>query len=368
MATILDLSTFRLIQYSQYDEFINKKFLMRNLFGNNRNTRLTDKDLLSMGFDIQDIEYIGNNKDIWLNLARKQWKHIKTKKKEKKEPCALCNTKHNIMCYVRNKKNGKVINVGGFCVETLGDEISKEHKGLVKNAKEAYNLQKIQETLPEIRITIEKWNEYVKQTPLIVPNFLSKEYIDVGEKLKENFRKAIKYTNNDRYIAELHSLYDRGMDLKDKIINYCETYKDEKYIITRELYEDMRRNQPKQCVKIMEILSEESVVKVNFQTAYRINSEIFLNQVKQDYNSVLSYLKINSVQNNQFYLSFDKIKGIIFKVSSSDFLQVFGELIFGKTAKNFSEENAIKEIVEYLSFDINQSRIDVYEQIDKKNN
>lgn len=366
MVTILDLSSYRLIQFSEYNEFLNSRSRMRELFQENRNTGLTDKDILLKGFSLQDIEYIKDNKDIWLNLARKQWKHINTQKKAKKESCDLCNTKHNLMCYIRNKKNGKIINVGGICVETLGDDISKEHGGLIKNAQEAYNFQKIQETLPKIRSTAEKWNDYLKTTSLIAPNFLTSEYMSIGRKIKDILRKAIKTTNNDHYIKELRSLVGRGTNIKIKIKNYCESYKDEKYIITRELYEDMKKNQPQQCNKIIEILSKEPVVKVNYQTAHRINSEIFLNQVQQEFNSLLKTLNIDYVQNGQFYLSFHRIKGIIFKVSSSNFLQVFGELIFKNIDKNFSEENAVKEIVEYVSFDMGKSKIDVYEQIDKK--
>lgn len=364
MAVIIELAMYRLLQYSDiFDEKSDAR--IHKLFKQDRKTGLSYEDVEAMGFGKDDIQFINENKDTWINLARKQWKHVKTRKREKKEHCELCNTKHNLMCFVKNKKNGKLLNIGGTCVETFGDDISKEHSSLIKNASEMHNFEKIQKTIPTIRSTSEKWNDFLKQTPLIVPVSLSGKYRSIGREINDTFKKAIKTSNNSQLIKKLGTLLGKGGRVKGQINSYCRKYETEKYILSRELYEDMLRNQSSECNRIVELASKESVVKITYQIAHRVRSEIFLKQAMADLNILLRNFQIITLKNGMFYLSFRKHKDILFNVDTSDFLKIFGELLFNNS-ENFSEHSAIQELIEYLNFDVNKSMLDVYSVIDNK--
>ncbi|NKC67353.1 hypothetical protein [Vagococcus fluvialis] len=365
MAVILDVSDYRLLQYSTViDETSDCRVL--EIFQDERKNGLTDFELEEK-YDNSVVVFINQNKESWLSLARKEWRHARTIKKQKKIPCDLCDTSHNLMCFVSNRKNNLELNVGGTCVTTFGDEISKEHNGFIKNAQEQHNFEKIQKVLPTIRSDSENWNKYLDKTSIIIPDNLSKRYKDIGRNLRGKLNNAIKQADNEKLIHQMELLLLEGEEVKKQINRYCVSHENDEFILTRELYLDIKKTQPTTSSYVIELLTNQPVVAITYQTAHRIQSELFLKKILFKIKLKLESIEILDVINGYVYYSLLKKQGYVFKTPTSIFLISFGQIAFD-SCYVINEKMAIQEISNSTEIDIPKSSANVYDIFETKIN
>ncbi|GGC97758.1 hypothetical protein [Enterococcus wangshanyuanii] len=330
MGTILKLNEYRLLQHSSIFDKDRDHWILE-ILNEKRNLALNKKILEKRGFSNDDIEFIKSNKDIWLQEARNQWKQVDVFKKTDKIPCDLCNKKHHIMCIAENKKTKKIINVGTTCIDTLGDEISRSSKKLVTNNRERWNLEEIQHIFPGIRKKIDFWKDFLQQTPLIIPFYLSKKYTLLGVKIKQTFEKAVKSNNLIPHIAELHQLFAQEKRIKNSIDRYCNMHMDTDFIYTREIYNDLAIKQTNALNEINEIICSKKVATIDWKSAHRINTIMFLEKFANCFNNSVQVLKIVDVKRGKFIIQFTHLQDVLFSMSSTIFIQNLGDAIFLNT-------------------------------------
>ncbi|MBC2243147.1 hypothetical protein HCB25_03640 [Listeria booriae] len=343
---VFRLEECRLIQHSTVMEALSNVSL-KELFSVKRKSGLAPKDFLKAGCSERDILFASENKDIWLSLARSEWKHTKTKYTEKKKPCDLCNTPHKVMCYVTNDKNGNILNVGGTCVGIFGDEVSRRHLNGVKSEKELNNLAKIQKAIPKIKSLSSKWSKFADEIYIIPPNRLMNQYLAIGDQIEETLKRGIKNSDNKSEIEKLQELINKGNTLKDKMNKFSEENSCVDFILNRDLLEEMRRVQPVEYVEIKNKIVDENSSRVSWATAHRIKAHSFLENFKEAFNSKNIGINIVELRGGKYIIQFDDIRTLYFQISTKSFILNCGDIVFNHEDTPTQIER-IEGMVEYL--------------------
>lgn len=159
--------------------------------------------------------------------------------KEKKE-CNLCGERDTIKkFYIKNRINGKEMNVGSTCVNKIDDIRGMNGKSKEEIAKE-YILRQRDQILNNshngIIEKIENWNKRFEEIPTIVPDADEKEYFDLAKDIQiaySKYRKKSKVDN--KLIEEIYQLVSKGDEVILKIYRDIENKKNNEWYINENI-------------------------------------------------------------------------------------------------------------------------------------
>lgn len=324
---IFKLKEYRLIQNSTLGDSLSMGNL-KTLFSKKRKSGLLPKDFLAEGLLESDILFAHENKDSWLAIARSEWKHTKTSHENQTKPCDLCTRAHIVMCYVKNIKNGRIINVGGNCVKLFGDELSRRHLNGAKSEKELLNLGKIQEVIPKIKSLSANWSRFQDEIFVIPSNRLMNKYLQIGDKIEDTLKRGIKESNNDSEIKELQELIESGNVVKKKIEKFSSENLLVQFILNRPLFEEMKRSQPNDYRKIKDTIVDEHQSRITWGTAHRIKAPSFLEAFKEAFNDNSTSINIMELRSGKYLIKFNELSSLYFQINTSSFIFNCGDIVF----------------------------------------
>ena len=208
-------------------------------------------------------EKIKNNLSSWINLSAKEWEVDKNKpfvvdesSKNKDNHCELCNACIIIKYKIKNKKNGKILYIGGDCVKKF--KKLKHFSDIVTDA-DSYN----------------RYNELVKKYGQIIvdilvddANLLEETDIILSDMLYEDFSKP-----QNKLVRLLKSYIKSNKEFKeDNVAKLIKTYKFQKHHVNefinknknniiympRDIANDIKNNQSEQYKEIIESIMDNS--------------------------------------------------------------------------------------------------------------
>lgn len=217
----------------------------------------------SLAKELGIYEKIKNNLSSWINLSAKEWEVDKNKpfvvdesSKNKDNHCELCNACIRIKYKIKNKKNGKILYIGGDCVKKF--KKLKHFSDIVTDA-DSYNrynelLKKYGQII--VNILVDDAN-LLEETEIILKDMLYKDFSKPQKKLvkllKSYIRSNKKFKEDD--LAKLIKTYEYQKRHVNEFIN---KNKNNIIYMPRDIANDIKNNQSKQYEEIIKSIMDNS--------------------------------------------------------------------------------------------------------------
>lgn len=248
------------------------------------------------------------------------------------QACDLCkNAKSKEKFIIRNRVNNKKLLVGSSCIEKFS-EIKRTIRGeklsdIIKlNGAKFYiyeRLAKFNKMYEGGKEIIDNWGIFYNDFDIVFPYEIENEF----EKLNKKARKFYKDYKNavipeDDLIKFEYYIKDFEY-LKRKILNFKEENKENKFLCTKEIAEELKE---RQLNKVLEKIKNNNSIIEAWQIKYIGNT----NFIKQFYSDIEEYLKENKVKLLEI-----KNKKIIGEINSTEFNNLKIEMNTSLFAKDF---------------------------------
>ncbi|WP_185381607.1 hypothetical protein [Listeria immobilis] len=279
--------------------------------------------------------------------------------KANRKKCSLCNTPNRYIYYIENIFNKQKLNIGSDCINEFGSiaNSSKESlQSVKKNAKRQRNLQKLLEEIPKVRTSVEKWNNFIKDLPILISENDIKTYKLLGEKANTFYEEILNSGLKENLIIELKKVIEDGKYEQLKINEKIRTISQREFILTTNQAEWIKSHQPDNFKTVKKYIIESQDSQISLICAPLIAEINFLKEFTQKYNKIaqVDNIKIIELYNewrrnliskeqikfeqelpniiqikaNKFIFEFVTLKNIRFSVSSSNFIKKLGFLVF----------------------------------------
>ena len=278
------------------------------------------------GLDEKARDTLFYNKKILKQNISSEWcaERVIERDDKKKVHCSLCNTPNKYLFYIRNKKNGTLLNVGSKCITKFPDidglqEKSKELKVILKNreiAKRVLEFNKyFENTLDYINAVEEEFNNL----PILIP----KDKYELIEKLIGQIRHIYTdYTQKGKCRDhedpfQAFSLKVEALKINMKFANdFVEEHHQDLYICKRTEINWMLENNRRPLLKIAEndghynidtikLINSPRFIKDNFDTFVSKGSSTFFEIKKYDQEQRVIYLETKQIYNPPIALYID---------------------------------------------------------------
>lgn len=340
----------------------------------------------SLAKELGIYEKIKNNLSSWINLSAKEWEVDKNKpfvvdesSKNKDNHCELCNACIIIKYKIKNKKNGKILYIGGDCVKKF--KKLKHFSDIVTDA-DSYN--RYNELLKKhgqiiVDILVDDIN-LLDKTDIILSNTLYEDFYKPQNKLTRLLKKYIKnnIAFNEDDITRQIGVYKFQ---KSHINNFIKENKNNIIYMPRDVSNDIKSRQPEQYKEIITSIKDNkgkipqqisskikvekyiskfisainnklpkttNITNVNFGTyivMIRAFSDKYLFKISSEL-LLMNYYKNNISNFDTIFLSnIDDIE--IYDKNTSDKLKILGESFILKRSFNIYEINYAKIAREY---------------------
>lgn len=333
MVKLIDKKERNLLMFSNYIKNSTNLNSLVTILTNNETI-----DYRTLKNDMELIQLISNNKNLWLDMSRSEWKlrkiqpKITNKSQDKKKwkKCSLCQTKNKHEYYIVNKISKVTINIGGECVtKFLGDEIGSISKHILKNPKAAALYEELQLKYPSIKDILFSDSTYLAQSNYVLPLVLSDAFTNKRKQLLKVLNNYLsgKSKHFDEQFFENH-LNDYVL-LKKQIINFNDRSQKETWSCSAELKREMERTQSDSAAQIIHQIQKNNGL-ISFAIAPKIQVESFLDTFMSVFNKLkYSELKIKEVSIGRiFFIYNDARNEYVFSVNSSIFVSFFSKEVF----------------------------------------
>lgn len=333
LANLIDKKERNLLMYSNYIKNSNNLNSLITILIKNETI-----DYRSLKNNNELLQLIINNKNLWLDMSRAEWKlrkiqpKITNKSDDKKtwKKCSLCKTINKHEYYIVNKLSKRTINIGGECVKKfLGDEIGSISKHILKNPKAAALYEDLQIEYPIIKDILFNDSTYLAQSKYILPLVLSDSFISIRKRL-------VKILNN--YLSGKSKQLDQNKfkehlfnysEVKNQIMNFNDKSSKEIWSCSIDLKRDIERIQPDSASQIVELIEKHNGL-ISFSIAPKIQVESFLNTFMAVFN-VLHFpeIKIKDFSIGKITFTFNDLRNEYnFSINSSIFIGFFSKQVF----------------------------------------
>ncbi|MFC6347580.1 hypothetical protein [Vagococcus carniphilus] len=351
---LFSLQEYRLLQLSSIIFETQSYHWLKPFFREVRNSGVNEDYFVKKNITSDQLVSIKANKDLWIQQARLEWKYKNAKVFTENQECNLCNQPHLETCYFENKRNKKIIQVGTTCLYTLGDEYEKSRNRELKSERELNNISEIQKSIPDIRNIVDDWSLYLSRTPVVVSRDLEKEYREVCKKLVNLYNKTVKSKNINENLLKLLEVYEQLLLVKLKINTFIENNKKRKYVLSRSIFDEMKFNQLNYA-NIIDVITGQYNSVITIQTAHKIKSKTFYECFVGDFNKLNKDIKIESVNDFSFKISFKHAKGINFLINGEAFIFSFSDLVLDKPVYDSDSERLEDMLKDIRFFDSSNS-------------
>lgn len=208
--TVLALDDINLLKNSEEPKNIDLYGNLYQILCNLQNPKAVSLEQLSE-LDSKGIAALTYNKQTLIDTVIKEWyaEHVSEEDPAKKVRCGLCNTPNKYLYYIKNRKNGVVLNVGSHCITRFPgiegyikqkeqlNQIYKGHK-IVARRSEFYN------RFPDVEQFISDADKYFTTLPILLPYGL---YIKLKNTISRMRLIYTKYVNEGRkpFQSEMNS-------------------------------------------------------------------------------------------------------------------------------------------------------------------
>lgn len=302
------------------------------------------------------------------NEAVSEWEgaldqDIKLVENNKRVKCDICGTKIIKICTIKNKHNGKKLNIGTECNKRFKFFNEKDVEMHLKRQQEIRKINKINTEIPDLIKIMSGWKSVLENEDLYIIEKVKGSYLEVGEKIIE---MNMEYTKNnlsqkreDEIISEIKNLLEKSRSLKRNIIKYINSNKNNLLCPTKKMIKSLRyTNSTEIGVKWLE---EDE--KIQLRTLYRFRDINFANKVIHILNEELNKYGANIIEVNMrsksdigYNIVFDINRYCKFYYGYDYICELFGASITGEKEnmelfdKNSFIENSIlidDESIEY---------------------
>ena len=296
------------------------------------NTKKNEKYELNIQ-NIQNLDYSQKSfldssaYDELYKTACNEWFIYNIVDNEQELECALCGEKKNKKkYYIKNRKNGEILNIGSTCIENFRDIRDKNGKTIKQLDKEFLT-----------RAREEKLNN------------LEKKYNEKYSKIKTIYEKYKKNKKLDTKLAyEINDLLNKGDEIFELIHKDIDEKRKDEWYISKEIKDWCYKNYDDN-VNTINFLKRDGVIKL--RSAWRITESNLVNKVVEKFNRIFiqyntKIVKYNN-QNRKVIFNIETrnkyTKQINLEYSYKDLLINYGEEIFEK--KLVINETSIEQII-----------------------
>lgn len=196
-----------------------------------------------------DIEELDSNKQSFLEstlfkklykTASSEWYIVGCVEDKEKKECSLCGERDTIKkFYIKNKINGKEMNVGSTCVNKIDDIRGMDGKSKEEIEKE-YILRQRDQIMNNLHNgiieKIENWNKRFDEIPTVVPEIEEKKYFDLARNIQNVYSKYKKKSKVDyKLIEEIYQFVLKGDEVILEIYGDIEKKKDNEWYINENI-------------------------------------------------------------------------------------------------------------------------------------
>lgn len=154
-------------------------------------------------FDPKSLSALTYNKKLLIDTVIHEWyaERVTEEDPNKKIRCGLCNTPNKYLYYIRNRKNGNILNVGSSCITKFPGiegyiEQKQQLSHILKNQKMVSRRNEFHKHFPNVNDFISECEKYKQSIPIALPYALQEDldntiirlrkiyntYIDSGKK------------------------------------------------------------------------------------------------------------------------------------------------------------------------------------------
>lgn len=301
------------------------------------------------------------NKKTLIETVTKEWfaERVSEEDPTKKIRCGLCNTPNKYLYYIRNRKNGKLLNVGSYCITKFPGiegyiEQKQQLNQMLKGHKIVYRRNEFYEKFPECENFINNADKYFANLPILLPYDL---YIKLQDNIVRMRQIYSSYVNDGKkpFQSELDSfeLFKLAIEQYKKLKLQADTIaKNSQHLplICRRREIDWLISNNKQFLlrQIAEnkgIYTLDTLKYIYSSTLIKENLELMLSRNSS------TLFKFDKMDNNQMICSFNKFgyhPSVQFTISINKFMNNIGaNCIINKNYTYGSEE--IMEIADIIS-------------------
>jgi len=262
-------------------------------------------------------------------------------------PCRLCGTMNRYVYWIRNKRNGKEINVGSECIKHFGIDVGSEGKSEYQLRREARRLtrrNKISKKFEAVPRIVDTWRRKLREYPVVIPLYLEREYEGVGKRIEQLYRDYVNEKADDAKIdQDMPPLLELWQANVDRIDDHVSEQSSNPFAATRAIANWLERRDAQRCIIW---LKEDGEVK--WRTACRIAEPAFLEAITASLDELLSTIGARIVRadpSKQGYaIALVNLRGPLLFVRHADLLTHFGAPIFNeKTLLPLTTQNIVEK-------------------------
>ncbi|WP_270996132.1 hypothetical protein [Listeria seeligeri] len=320
-----------------------------------------------------------NSSDEWIqtkgsndNLIDDMGVNPKNRKK-----CSLCNTPNRFIYYIENTLNKKKLNVGSDCINEFGSIANSSKKTLntmMKNARRDDRKQKLLKRIPDVRTSVEKWDNFIRNLPIMVSDNEIEAYRSLGLKATKIYEKILNTGLKEELIDQLKKIIKDGINEQQIINKRIESISQQDFILTSTQAKWIESNQPENFKNIKKYIKASDDSQVSLICAPLIAEKDFLNTFTQKYNEIAQVNNtevielynewrrnlipsekmrfeqelpnIIHISANKFIYEFKSLKNVHFTLSSSKLLSNLGFLVFPSTKTTLDPSDVLNIVIE----------------------
>lgn len=265
--------------------------------------------------------------------------------KEKWVSCSLCGTPNRYIHYIINRQTKQEINVGSDCVKeyAFNDGDTENQR---KEARKIRRIDLLNTEFPSIKRKVENWNDEIEKFEIWIPLSISKSYIGIGNELSKVYENFLDGRGSEGdSIKEIRELLSQGNKEIGKFKEYVDKNSNNNFVVTKPLYNWIKRNMGNQKVRIaFDKLKSNGVI--TYQTAHRLSEAGFMERIQTLINQHLKEKDIvmKGVESSEMIYIFEvgALKSCNMYISHQELLQNFGWILFNE--KPFVELNVVEFI------------------------
>ncbi|MDF2789851.1 MAG: hypothetical protein K0S80_2949 [Neobacillus sp.] len=285
-------------------------------------------------------EWIGGNNPVEIIEDESKRKH-----------CSLCNQPNNKWVFnIRNKINGKKMNVGSTCIDEFPSIELRRGKTRSQLQKEAERLawnKQVTHYYPGILKKIENWDSQVNNYEILITNDLVNPYLEIGEKIKD----IIEDYKSDRSVEDrmdlINSLLVEAEKCDCAIGEYVEENRESEFVVTRNIVKWLRKRNDLQT---LDYLKRDGFI--DSKTISMIYEHNFITSIVDRLNFIFDDINVMIVhcnfEKNGFVIKPYKNSSIKLFSKFKDILSCYGWILVGDS--KYNAKVSLKNIVRISTY------------------
>ncbi|WP_096201907.1 hypothetical protein [Bacillus sp. FJAT-45350] len=271
--------------------------------------------------------------------AIKEWQADKQKVVEDKGlgntdiKCSLCGTGNRYIFYIKNRVNGKRLNVGSDCIEDFvkeGFQLPESVAELKRNATKVHRRIKLNYLIPNVHDKIVKWDKFIEEQDIYIPREITKSYNQLKVDTTNLYNQYIDNKIKIDCAEEICNNFKRKEELEIKLRSYVKRHKDKPFIATRDIINHLKRTRNSVALRMI----EDDNGNITSKSAPRITENNFVEFIMPLLNKALekkrTIIKGMDFDTNKLVFTVEPLHRVKLSIGYQQFMQEVGMVIFGE--------------------------------------